>query len=293
MPISFDGTNGISATGNIAAGSLLSNNYLYANGTPFGGGTGTGNALTNGTHGLVLEADGTLLPTNNGTATTFVINNSTSDIDLRNTFGTGSFTNAGTSYTIRVNGSQGWAFDNTGNLTAPNIVSAAGFVGSGAGLTNISASQLVNGTSTVNIPSSGANVIINVSGADVWTFDSTGNLTLPSTTASINYSNGNPYGVESPFSVQASNFNAVAGGRYGVNTSGGQVIATLPASPVTGQAVLFADAGGAFATHNLIINPGVGSIMGGGFGVTMTVSTNNQSVGLFFNGTTWRIYNAV
>jgi len=24
----------------------------------------------------------------------------------------------------------------------------------------------------------------------------------------------------------------------------------------------------------------------------MTVSTNNQSVGLFYNGTTWRTYNA-
>jgi hypothetical protein len=95
---------------------------------------------------------------------------------------------------------------------------------------------------------------------------------------------------EAPFTIQASNFTVTAGSRYGVNTTGGVVTATLPSTPTTGSAVFFADAGGAYATNNLIVDPNGQTIMG--TSGTMTVSTNNQSVGLFYNGTTWRTYNA-
>jgi hypothetical protein len=93
---------------------------------------------------------------------------------------------------------------------------------------------------------------------------------------------------EASFSIQVSNFSATTGNRYGVNTLGGVVTATLPASPITGGAIYFADAGGAFATNNLIIDPNGGTIMNSTG--NMTVSTNNQSFGLFYNGTTWRTY---
>ena len=95
---------------------------------------------------------------------------------------------------------------------------------------------------------------------------------------------------EASFSIQNANFVAVAGDRYGVDTTSNSVTATLPAGPATGVAIFFADAGGAYATNNLIINPNGATIMS--TSGNMTVSTNNQSVGLFFNGTTWRIYNA-
>jgi hypothetical protein len=95
---------------------------------------------------------------------------------------------------------------------------------------------------------------------------------------------------EGSFSIQSANFNASTGNRYGVNTTGGAVAATLPASPATGGAVFFADAGGAFTTNNLIIDPNGQTIMGASG--NMTVSTDNQSVGLFYNGATWRTYNA-
>lgn len=127
-----------------------------------------------------------------------------------------------------------------------------------------------------------------------WTFDYTGNLTLPSNTFSVNYSNGAqvPLGgvAEASFSIQTNNFNATAGSRYGVNTSGGAVTATLPASPATGDAIFFADAGGAYSSNNLTIARNGQTIMGSAS--DLTVSTNNQSVGLFYNGTTWRTYNA-
>jgi hypothetical protein len=95
---------------------------------------------------------------------------------------------------------------------------------------------------------------------------------------------------EASFSIQTANFNASAGSRYGVDTSGGAVTATLPASPATGAAIFFADAGGAYASNNLTIARNGQTIMGASS--DLTVSTNNQSVGLFFNGTTWRTYNA-
>ena len=95
---------------------------------------------------------------------------------------------------------------------------------------------------------------------------------------------------EAVFSIQSASFNAVAGSRYGVNTASGAVTATLPASPTTGQAIFFADSNGTYSTNNLIINPNGGTIMGASG--NMTVSTDNQSVGLFYNGSTWRTYNA-
>ena len=126
-----------------------------------------------------------------------------------------------------------------------------------------------------------------------WSFSASGNLTLPGNTFSVNYANGTQVSLgstgEAPFSLQSSNFNANVGGRYGVDTSLGVVTATLPASPTTGGAIFFADAGGAYSTNNLTIDPNGQTIMGSSG--NMTVSTDNQSFGLFYNGSTWRTYN--
>jgi hypothetical protein len=93
---------------------------------------------------------------------------------------------------------------------------------------------------------------------------------------------------EPAFTIKIADFTATAGARYGVNTTSNTVTATLPASPAAGDAIWFADAGGAYATNNLIINPGSNTIMSASG--TMTVSINDQSFGLFYNGTTWRVY---
>ena len=94
---------------------------------------------------------------------------------------------------------------------------------------------------------------------------------------------------EVSFHIESSNFSATSNTRYGVNTASGAVTATLPTTPSTGDAILFADAGGAYATHNLVIDPVTNTIMGNSG--TLTVSANNQTVGLFWNGSTWRLYN--
>ena len=94
--------------------------------------------------------------------------------------------------------------------------------------------------------------------------------------------------IEKSFSVQTSNFNAVSGARYGIDTSSNTVTATLPGSPSTGDAIFFADAGGNYATNKLTLGRNGNTIMGSAS--DMDVTTNNQSVGVFYNGATWRIY---
>jgi hypothetical protein len=115
----------------------------------------------------------------------------------------------------------------------------------------------------------------------------TGDVSYNSTTGVISYT-APTNTAEQDFSIHTAVFNATAGSRHAVDTSSTAVTATLPASPATGDAIFFADAGGNYATNNLIIGRNGNTIMGSA--TDMTVSSNNQSVGLFYNGTTWRIY---
>ena len=156
---------------------------------------------------------------------------------------------------------------NTDFFANANVIGAQYLKGDGSNISNIAVANVsgLGNIATVNLTGSNTNVLY-------------GNGTFATPVA------------EASFSIQSANFNANAGSRYGVNTSGGAVAATLPASPATGAAIFFADAGGAYASNNLTINPNGLTIMGASG--NMTVSTNNQSVGLFYNGSTWRIYNA-
>jgi len=209
---------------------------------------------------------------------------------------------------------QSWIFDASGNLTIPGNISAP----NGTEITTPQGSaQSIdiytdwngNGTSggvDVWLKHDEAIYLKTDDNNYIWTFDKTGNLNVPgditgANVISANYFSGDGSNLsnisgsnitdapEPAFNIRSANFAAAQGSRYGVDTTGGAVVATLPASPTTGGAVYFADAGGAFATNNLIIDPNGGTIMGSSG--NMTISTNNQSFGLFYNGTTWRTYN--
>lgn len=93
---------------------------------------------------------------------------------------------------------------------------------------------------------------------------------------------------EQKFDIKSTGFGVVVNTRYGVNTASGAVIATLPASPSLGDAVFFADAGGAFSTNSLTIARNGNTIMGSA--ADIVINTNGDSLGLFWNGTTWRLY---
>jgi hypothetical protein len=95
-------------------------------------------------------------------------------------------------------------------------------------------------------------------------------------------------GKQGPFNVFSTAFNANVGENYAIDTTGGAITATLPASPVQGDAIFFADAGGAYATNNLTVARNGNTIMGAA--ANKVVSTNNESFGLFWSGIDWRTY---
>ena len=178
-------------------------------------------------NGIVLENSDL---TQGATAAVVIPTNGSSDpIQVNNTYGNIALqTGAGSGITA------GWSFDNTGNLTAPGSISAAGnifgnaitlkntddfnqivFSDNGGGNDNGhikvdgGTNMIVSATSNFYVKQAGqdriavtdtntdlmaaANVRIqsNKAGsANTWTFDTTGNLTLPGTSSNINYSNG-------------------------------------------------------------------------------------------------------
>ena len=119
---------------------------------------------------------------------------------------------------------QSWVFDTNGALTLPNATSGEtvstlnGYitvgnllVGQGGSLFNSNNDtwalygNLSDPGASITIPSNAdiANAVplnitsasnVEISSGGTWTFDTVGNITLPSNVASINYANGTPYG---------------------------------------------------------------------------------------------------
>jgi fructose-specific component phosphotransferase system IIB-like protein len=83
-----------------------------------------------------------------------------------------------------------WTFDANGDLSAPGNILATGNVTAENFTGNISITGNVQGTS--------ANVTL-VAGVYDWTFDTTGNLTLPGNTFAVNYANGTPVDIITRF----------------------------------------------------------------------------------------------
>jgi hypothetical protein len=238
-----------------------------------------------------------------GTGTIGVTANNTSGNAYLGLDDTGSaatlYGNAGVQ--IGTNGNVGWNFQPSGNLTFPN---GAVFTGYDLYAAANSYVELAGYTGNTYMGVGNDSVFIQTdwNGAqNQWSFFANATMTAPGAISAVGNITGGNVSVtgnvlannivaEATFSIQTANFNAVIGGRYGVNTTANTVTATLPSSPATGGAVFFADAGGTYSSNNLIINPNGATIMGASG--NMTVSTDNQSVGLFYNGATWRTYNA-
>jgi len=81
--------------------------------------------------------------------------------------------------------------------------------------------------------------------------------------------------------AKTSPFTAVSGDGYFVNTSGGVVTVTLPASPSAGDIVSIKDYAGTAATNNITIGRN-GSKIAGGCGTCGTIETNNAFVTLIY-----------
>ena len=105
-------------------------------------------------------------------------------------------------------------------------------------------------------------------------------------------SSGSGSGISWDSSIQTANFTATAGEGYFVNTAGGAITVTLPASPSLGDEVSIVDYTGTFATNNLTINPNGNKIRGGT--VNKLLNANNKAVTLVFTDSTegWVIASA-
>jgi hypothetical protein len=121
---------------------------------------------------------------------------------------------------------------NSFSLTNAATVSAANFVGSGAGLTNVPAA---------------------------------------------------------PWQLKSANFTAVAGGRYQVDTSGGAVTVTLPASATAMDSIELADAKLSWNSNNVTINRNGLNINNGTSNYTALVQGNKLSLVYISPGYGWSI----
>jgi len=80
--------------------------------------------------------------------------------------------------------------------------------------------------------------------------------------------------------IKTANFTAVAGEGYPINTTGGAITVTLPATPSLGDIVVLVDDFGTFATNNLTINPNGSKLLGASGNVKM--STNRESLAFVY-----------
>jgi hypothetical protein len=120
----------------------------------------------------------------------------------------------------------------------------------------------------------------------------TGCLRFNSELGALEYYNGSSWiqpGVQS-YSTVSSSFNATAGVKYFVNSGGGQITATLPASPDLGAEITFMDVAKTFDSNNLIVSRNGRPIQGDN--ANLTVSTEGAAFTLIYSGSTygWRIF---
>jgi hypothetical protein len=153
-------------------------------------------------------------------------------------------------------------------------------------LTDITLNVVADDSATISINNNGT-LLFNGEQNITTSTDSSGVVTITGPDLS-SYSDKK----EMPFAIitgdGSTSFSVNAGDRVGVDTSSGTATVNLPGSPSTGDAIFFADAGGAFGTNNLTIGRNGNTIQG--LAQDMTISTNNSSTGLFYTGTTWRIF---
>lgn len=94
--------------------------------------------------------------------------------------------------------------------------------------------------------------------------------------------------LEPSFEFKNTDFHALSGNRYGVDTSDGAITVILPSSPKIGDAIYFIDFGDTVSTNNLTISRNGKTIMKQNEDLIVTI--DGQSFGLAWSGTTWLVY---
>ena len=120
----------------------------------------------------------------------------------------------------------------------------------------------------------------------------TGCLRFNTTLGALEYYSGTAWiqpGV-ALYSTVSSSGSAVTGTKYFVNTGGGQVTMTLPASPNLGDEITFMDVAKTFDSNALVCGRNGKNIQGDSS--DLTVQTEGAAFTLIFSGDTygWRIF---
>jgi UDP-N-acetylglucosamine enolpyruvyl transferase len=102
----------------------------------------------------------------------------------------------------------------------------------------------------------------------IYLYDGSTDISLVSTSAS--------------WEVKTTSFTGVASGKYLINTSGGVVTATLPASPSTGDEISFLDQGYDFNTNALTVGRNGSNIANGAS--DLVVNTQGAAFTLVYSG---------
>lgn len=176
----------ITATGNVSTSGLFIGNGSGLTGVVAVGNVGAASQFTNGTTSLNIPvSNGNIIGNIGGSTNLFEF--STVGLSAAGNITAGNINTAGV---ITATGNvTGGNFRTAGTMSATgNIITAGVFVGNGAGLTDVvgnigSASQLTNGTTQINIPVAGGNIVANVAGSTnlfQWStvgFSAQGNIT--------------------------------------------------------------------------------------------------------------------
>lgn len=84
----------------------------------------------------------------------------------------------------------------------------------------------------------------------------------------------------------------VSGGNYLLDSTGEAITATLPATPLAGDAITLTDPVGSWETYNVTIDRNGKSILdqhGVAQAENLVLNQDNLSITLFYNGTNWRL----
>ena len=93
---------------------------------------------------------------------------------------------------------------------------------------------------------------------------------------------------QNSFEIKTASFNTANAKRYMVDTTGGVVTATLPASPSAGNTIEFTEGATAFSGNNLVIARNGSTIDGAASDLTVSSAPTGGMLSLIYDGTTWR-----